>query len=73
MQVAIQDAVFEGSSEDDILMNLITLTMSEIATGRHLFDNPLDEPILYARHLRPWVKQSVESYKKLTERTENVR
>lgn len=65
-----------GISEDIYLMKLITLTLEEISSGRHVFPNPLSEPYLYRNYLVPWVREGMEERqrienerKKLTEQT----
>jgi hypothetical protein len=65
MQVAVKDAIFEGATNDYVLASLIELTMQEATTGRYLFQNPLDEPILYSRYFKTWVNSAIESLKKI--------
>jgi len=71
MQVEVKDAIFEGYTDDRVLTSLIVLAMQEISTGSRLFESPLDEPILYSRHFRPWVKDALAGLKKLEERQQN--
>lgn len=69
MQVAVKDALLEGTTSDNVLGILISLTTKELTSGRPLFENPLDEPILYSRYFRPWVKEALEALKKIQERS----
>jgi hypothetical protein len=64
LEVAVKDALFEGVTDDQVLASILLLTMDEVRTGRHLFENPLDEPILYSRYIRPWVEKSLDSISK---------
>ena len=70
MQVAVKNAIFEGATNDTILALLISLTTKDLAEGRSMFDNPLDEPIFYARYFRKWVKEALEGLEKMKKKKE---
>jgi hypothetical protein len=38
---------------------MIEITMRSINTERPLFDNPLTEPLFYARYFKPWVQETI--------------
>ena len=42
-----------------VLARLVDITVRSIQTGRELFDNPLYEPVFYARHFKPWVEAAL--------------
>jgi hypothetical protein len=63
MQLAVKDALYEGGTEDRVLASLVLMCLKEINTGRPLFENPMDEPILYTRYFKPWVQETVEKLK----------
>jgi hypothetical protein len=43
-----------------MLARLVEVTMRSIYTNRPLFDNPLNEPVFYARYFRPWVQSALD-------------
>ena len=71
LEVAVKDAIYEGTTDDHVLASTLALTIREIKTGRPLFENPLDEPILYSRQIRPWVRQAIVSLRKANEKKED--
>lgn len=72
MEVAVKDAIFEGASDDQVLLVLLSLTMRELSSLRPLFPNPLDEPILYSRYLKPWVQSALSALNKKGKQDESV-
>jgi len=55
MEEAVSDAIITERCEDIVLARLIDLALVEIREMRFLFPNPLDEPVMYRRYLKPWV------------------
>jgi hypothetical protein len=55
----VYTAVTEGT-EDLVLSTLINITLRSIRTGRELFQDPLQEPVFYIRHFRPWVQAALD-------------
>ena len=53
------DTVVDGVSTDEVLIILIDVIVSSIESGRPLFNNPLDEPLLY-KHLVNWVVRGLK-------------
>lgn len=68
LQVLIKDAVYEGVTSDAVLGSILALTIKDISGGKPLFPNPMDEPILYSRCIRPWVQQAIETLQKLNQK-----
>jgi hypothetical protein len=59
MAEAVNDAIITGVSNDPILDILIDVVATSVIEDRHIFPNPLDEPLLY-REFRTWVKEGLE-------------
>lgn len=60
MKGQVIDAFIENT-DDIVLLNLINLTM-KAKDGRLLFQNPLEEPVLYT-YLEKWVEDGIRAYK----------
>ena len=68
MEEIVKESIYIGAVQDDpVLGLLLSLTMKEINTGRHLFPNPLEEPVFYARYIKPWVIETLEKRRKMRE------
>jgi hypothetical protein len=50
----------EDGTTDAVLANLIDVTLRSITSKRELFENPLLEPVFYARYFRPWVQSALD-------------
>ena len=66
LENAVMDAVVDGVSRDTILIILIDLIMSSIYSGRPVYSNPLDEPLMYT-HMLTWVTRGMEEREKSSE------
>jgi len=62
MESAITDAVISGSTNDPVLGILVDLTLSAKMEGRPLFQNLVQEPILY-RHFKRMVMSALDIMK----------
>ncbi len=60
MEDNIKDAIITETTDDHVLSLLIEVTAHSLLTGRPLFENPLDEPVLYRRYFAPWVKEGLD-------------
>lgn len=67
MEEAISDYILEGRGDNRVLNTLIEITVVELTTDRPLFPNPLDEPVLYRRNFRRWIRESLEAKAKIDE------
>lgn len=50
----------EATSDDAVLALIVEITMRAIKTQRNLFDDPMKEPLFYARYILPWVKAGMQ-------------
>ena len=50
----------EGQTDDLVLARLVEVTVRAELSGRMLFDNPLHEPVFYAKYFRPWVRAALD-------------
>jgi hypothetical protein len=67
MQVAVNDIVYGEAVDDPVLESLLVMTLKEINEGRPLFPNPMDEPLLYGRYFKRWVREAVKKLQKFNE------
>jgi hypothetical protein len=59
LEEEVRLAVMDGT-EDLVLSRLVEVTLRSIYSGRPLFDNPLKEPVFYARFFWPWVQSALD-------------
>jgi len=64
LEEAVSDAILTKSSPDAVLRILLDVIFASIRTNRHVFDNPLTEPVLY-RRMVDWVKNAIEEASKI--------
>ena len=60
MEDEVKDAVLTGATEDRVLDKLILFTMGIVVEGRHIAQNPLEEPAFFERQFKRWVADGVK-------------
>ena len=60
MEDVVKDAILTGATEDKVLDKLILLTMKMVVEGRHIAQNPLEEPAFFERQFMRWVADGVK-------------
>jgi hypothetical protein len=60
MEDGVKDAILTGATEDRVLDKLILLTMQMVIEGRHIAQNPLEEPAFFERQFKRWVADGVK-------------
>jgi len=68
LQSLVTDAVFAGGSDDPVFNLIYNLAVKEITTSKVLFDNLLDEPVLYGRYIKRWIEDSLKALWKAREK-----
>ena len=56
----MKDAILTGATEDRVLDKLILFTMGIVVEGRHIAQNPLEEPAFFERQFKRWVADGVK-------------
>ena len=56
----MKDAILTGATEDRVLDKLILFTMRIVVEGRHIAQNPLEEPAFFERQFKRWVADGVK-------------
>jgi len=60
MEDGVKDAILTGATEDRVLDKLILFTMGIVVEGRHIAQNPLEEPAFFERQFKRWVADGVK-------------
>ncbi|MGD0002888.1 MAG: hypothetical protein ABSE06_01520 [Anaerolineaceae bacterium] len=60
MEDDVKDAILTGATEDRVLDKLIVITMRVVVEGRHIAQNPLEEPAFFERYFKKWVADGVK-------------
>ena len=60
------DTVVDGVSYDTVLIILVEIITSSIYTGRHVYSNPLDEPLMFS-YMYQWVSRGLEEKTQVSE------
>ena len=56
----VKDAILTEDFSDEYFASLFELTLTAKSSGRHLFANPMDEPLFYRRHFVRWIEEGME-------------
>jgi hypothetical protein len=60
MEDDVKDAVLTGATGDSVLDKLILFTMKVVVEGRHIAQNPLEEPAFFERQFKRWVAEGIK-------------
>jgi hypothetical protein len=66
MQERVSEAILSGSSDDYFLGLLLEIVIPSIRDNRHVFPNPLHEPVLY-KQMVLMVREALEDLSKVEE------
>jgi len=71
MKEQVSEAILSGSCDDYFLGLLLEIVIPSIRDNRHVFPNPLHEPVLY-RHFCYAVREALEELAKVEEGMESA-
>ena len=60
MEDGVKDAILTGATEDRVLDKLILFTMGIVVEGRHIAQNPLEEPAFFERQFKRWMAEGMK-------------
>lgn len=61
----VKDAIVSEDFSDPVFALLFDLVIEARVTKRHLFENPLTEPLFFRRYFLKWIDEAIEEKKKI--------
>jgi hypothetical protein len=69
IEEAFKEAILTGGTKDRLINDYLNIITSSMRTGRPLFPNLLDEPVLYTM-IYEWVQEAIQAQARITTQQE---